>query len=113
VRVQTRTPLDIISGRVRERLRDDAAPDAAGTASVVREEVRRFAEQALGSDVRLLDDEAATEREVLARITGFGALQPLLDDDSIEEIWINSAPPRGYTDARVSLVRNSSAGAKT
>ncbi|MFT2689411.1 CpaF family protein [Clavibacter zhangzhiyongii] len=69
--------------------------DPAGTAAVVREEVRRFAEQALGSDTRLVDDEAATERQVLARITGFGALQPLLDDDSIEEIWIN-APTRVF-----------------
>ncbi len=32
---------------------------------------------------------------MLARITGFGALQPLLDDDSIEEIWIN-APTRVF-----------------
>ncbi|OUD82648.1 putative conjugal transfer protein [Clavibacter michiganensis subsp. michiganensis] len=94
--MQTRTPLDTIAGRVRERLRDDgAAADPSGTAAVVREEVRRFAEQALGSDSRLLDDEAATERQVLARITGFGALQPLLDDDSIEEIWIN-APTRVF-----------------
>ncbi|QIS41748.1 CpaF family protein [Clavibacter capsici] len=96
MRVQTRTPLDTIAGRVRERLRDDGAvADPAGTAAVVREEVRRFAEQALGSDSRLVDDEAATERQVLARITGFGALQPLLDDDSIEEIWIN-APTRVF-----------------
>ena len=94
--MQTRTPLDTIAGRVRERLRDEGATaDPAGTAAVVREEVRRFAEQALGSDSRLLDDEAATERQVLARITGFGALQPLLDDDSIEEIWIN-APTRVF-----------------
>jgi pilus assembly protein CpaF len=27
--------------------------------------------------------------ELVARISGFGPLQPYLDDDSVEEIWIN------------------------
>ena len=38
----------------------------------------------------MLDDERLAEREVLASLTGFGALQPLLDDPEIEEIWINA-----------------------
>ena len=35
-------------------------------------------------------DEALMRRQAEDQLLGFGALQPLLDDDSIEEIWINS-----------------------
>ena len=28
--------------------------------------------------------------ELVARVAGFGALQPLLDDPTVEEVWINS-----------------------
>ncbi|WP_081993811.1 ATPase, T2SS/T4P/T4SS family [Kocuria sp. ZOR0020] len=31
----------------------------------------------------------ATRAEVLDAVAGFGVLQPLLDDDTVEEIWIN------------------------
>src|SRR5687768_9982466 len=37
----------------------------------------------------MIDDEAACVRDVLAAVSGFGALQPLLDDPEIEEIWLN------------------------
>lgn len=55
----------------------------------MRDEVQRYAEHALGGGDPLLADERATESAVLASLTGFGALQPLLDDDEVEEIWIN------------------------
>ncbi|KJL28984.1 putative conjugal transfer protein [Microbacterium oxydans] len=44
---------------------------------------------ALARGEELIDDEAACVRDVLATVTGFGALQPLLDDPEIEEIWMN------------------------
>ena len=28
--------------------------------------------------------------ELVARVSGFGPLQPLLDDPTVEEVWINS-----------------------
>ena len=37
----------------------------------------------------LLLDEQQAAREVVASLTGFGALQPFFDDDTVEEIWIN------------------------
>ncbi len=40
-------------------------------------------------------DEPATESSVLASLTGFGTLQPLLDDDEVEEVCIN-APHRVF-----------------
>jgi pilus assembly protein CpaF len=62
-------------------------PDAARR--VALSEVRRHNDMALARGEELIDDEAACVRDVLAAVTGFGALQPLLDDPEIEEIWVN------------------------
>jgi len=91
------TAVASITERVRERLRQGgvdlaARPEAAGT--LVREEVRRYAERALAGDGPLLGDEPGTARQVLAQLTGYGPLQPLFDDPSVEEIWVKS-PKRG------------------
>lgn len=58
-------------------------------------EVRAHNDVALARGLELIDDEAACVRAVLALVTGFGPLQALLDDPTIEEIWINS-PDRVY-----------------
>ena len=86
----------VIAQRVRARLRADAVDvaverDAAGR--YVRDELRRYGEHALGGDAPIIRDEAETERAVLAELVGLGALQPLLDDPEVEEVWIN-APDR-------------------
>lgn len=89
---------DLITDRVRERVRREGADLAADTdlaARFVREEVQRYSERALGGAAPLIDDEAALSREVIAAVTGFGPLQPLLEDPSVEEIWIN-APDRVF-----------------
>ncbi|GAA1736615.1 CpaF family protein [Microbacterium paludicola] len=82
--------------RVRERLRADRtdpteAPDAV--ARIAQAEVRRHNDIALARGTAPLDDEPARIREVLAAVTGYGPLQPYLDDPQIEELWIN-APDR-------------------
>jgi pilus assembly protein CpaF len=83
----------IITEQVRSRVRRDGA-DLAGdgtlTDQYVRDEVRRYSERALGGSMPMLADEYQAAREVVAALTGFGALQPFLDDPDIEEIWINS-----------------------
>ena len=38
----------------------------------------------------LFVDETVLRSEIQDRLSGFGPLQPLLDDPAIEEIWINS-----------------------
>ena len=79
-----------ITDRVRERVRLEGVELTATVAhDLVRDEVQRYSERALGGSVPLLADEASTTRQVLATLTGFGPLQPLLDDPGIEEIWIN------------------------
>lgn len=85
--------MQVITDRVRERVRRDGADLGGGgdlASRYVREELRRYGERALGGSGPLLSDESAAERQILAALTGFGPLQPLLDDPSIEEIWINS-----------------------
>ncbi|PRB10445.1 pilus assembly protein CpaF [Microbacterium sp. MYb62] len=62
-------------------------PDAAWR--LTHAEVRRHDDLALARGEALIDDEVACVREVLASLGGFGALQPLLDDPEIEEIWVN------------------------
>ena len=85
----------IITDRVRERVRLEGADlsDRALAKRFVHDEVQRYSERALGGTLPLLADEPGTVRQVLATLTGFGPLQPYLDDPSIEEIWIN-APDR-------------------
>lgn len=81
-----------IAERVRTRvLRDgvDLAGDDELAARYAHEEVRRYSERALGGAHAGLGDEHGTAREVVASLTGYGALQPFFDDDEVEEIWIN------------------------
>lgn len=78
-----------VAERVRSRLRAEGVdpsvdPDAAWR--ITRSEVRRHDDLALARGDALIEDEAACMREVLASLSGFGALQPLLDDPEIEGI---------------------------
>jgi pilus assembly protein CpaF len=84
--------IGLITERVRERVRVegvDLATDDALAARLVHDEVQRYSEHALGGSQPLLADEAAVTRQVVATLTGFGPLQPYLDDPSVEELWIN------------------------
>ena len=88
----------IITEQVRSRVRRDGVDLASNTGlaeKYVRDEVQRYAERALGNSLPLIADENQAAREVVASLTGFGALQPFLDDPGIEEIWIN-APSRVF-----------------
>jgi pilus assembly protein CpaF len=82
-----------IAQRVRERVRLDGVDLGADrdlAAKYVHDEVRRYSERALGGSLPLLENEAETARQVVASLTGFGPLQPHLDDPDIEEVWINA-----------------------
>ena len=84
--------LSHITDRVRERVRRDGVDlgsDHALASRYVRDEVQRYSERALSGALPMLSDEAHTARQIVAAITGFGVLQPYLDDPEIEEIWIN------------------------
>ena len=85
-------PSVLVAERVRQRLRaegTDPALEAAAARAVALAEVRRFNDTALARGQELIDDEPGCVRDVLASMSGLGALQPLLDDPEIEEIWLN------------------------
>lgn len=87
-----------VAERVRDRLRAEQAdpqrqPGRAEQLATM--EVRAHNDFALARGLELIDDEPGCVRSVLAAVTGFGPLQTLLDDPTVEEIWINS-PDRVY-----------------
>jgi pilus assembly protein CpaF len=84
--------VSIITEQVRERVRRDGIDlggDHALAQRYVHDEVQRYSERALGGSFPLLADESLATRQIVATLTGFGPLQPFLDDPEVEEIWIN------------------------
>ncbi|TIC87541.1 CpaF family protein [Nocardioides sp. GY 10113] len=61
--------------------------------------VREHDERSLTGAVAPLADPDAVVAELVARVAGFGPLQPLLDDPTVEELWINS-PDRVFVARR-------------
>ncbi|WP_051217826.1 CpaF family protein [Nocardioides insulae] len=101
----TTRPEDLLAQldqRVRELVRREGVDPQRETGLV-----RRIAEQAvLAHDQRSLtgavapvDDPEAVVGELVARVSGFGPLQPFLDDPTVEEIWVNDP-------SRVFVARN-------
>ncbi|MCK6080983.1 Flp pilus assembly complex ATPase component TadA [Microbacterium sp. EYE_5] len=90
--------LTAVAERVRQRLRSeqvDPARDPERATMIARSEVRRHNDFALARGVDVIEDEAASVRDILSTVAGYGPLQALLDDPEVEEIWIN-APDRVY-----------------
>jgi pilus assembly protein CpaF len=90
--------LQTVAERVRQRLRDELADplrEPARAEALAHAEVRRHNDFALARGLEPIDDEQGCVRAVLAAVSGYGALQPLLDDPEVEEVWIN-APDRVY-----------------
>jgi pilus assembly protein CpaF len=87
-----RALVEQIDQRVRERVRADGV-DPQREPSVVRrmaeEAVRAHDERSLTGQVARVQEPTRVIAEVVARVAGFGALQPYLDDPEVEEIWIN------------------------
>ncbi len=85
-----------IIGAVRARVRragknlGDPAAFAESVHVMAQEELRHAAEAGRGAGLHSLEGEQRALAEVMSELTGLGALQPLLDDPEIEEIWINS-----------------------
>lgn len=87
-----RSTVESLTEEVRARVRREGINlrDRTDLAdALVRDAVRGHNERALAGDAALIDDERETTRRVLASLTGFGVLQPYLDDPDVEEIWIN------------------------
>ena len=91
-------PVDTVEAEVRELVRRrglDPVADRGALVLLVDEVVNHYDERSLSSSLVPLPDRAAAVRSVLDAVAGFGPLQRHLDDDTIEEIWINGRLPRG------------------
>jgi pilus assembly protein CpaF len=74
-----------------------AEPDVVG--HLVEEVVSEYRDRSITAALPPMGDVVAATRAVLDAVAGFGPLQPLLDDPTIEEIWINEP-------GRVFIARN-------
>ena len=84
--------LDDLDARVRESVRRDGVDPQAEVAAVRRiaeRVVSSHDERSLTGQVAPVPDPQAMVGELVARVSGFGPLQPYLDDPSVEEVWIN------------------------
>lgn len=84
--------VETLDARVRDRVRREGVDPQAETALVRRiaeETVRAHDERSLTGQVPPVPDPQRMVGELVARVSGFGPLQPYLDDPSVEEIWIN------------------------
>jgi len=84
--------LEQLDARVREIVRGegvDPQHDAGVVRRIAEGVVREHDERSLTGAVTPLADPSGVVGELLARVAGFGPLQPYLDDPTVEEVWIN------------------------
>ena len=82
----------ILEGEVRELVRRralDPVAEPVAVAALIEEAIGDYLDRATTSPLPPLGDRTAVARTIHDAIAGFGPLQPLLDDPTIEEIWIN------------------------
>jgi len=84
--------IDELDERLRAAVRRDALDpqrDAAAVRALAGRIVADHDEHSLTGAVLPLADAGAAVEELVARVSGFGALQRYLDDPEVEEVWIN------------------------
>ncbi|TQL01128.1 CpaF family protein [Cellulomonas sp. SLBN-39] len=85
--------LVILESEVRELIRRrglDPVRDRAGVVSLVSAALADYDERSVLGAVPPLVDTTAAHKAVVDAVAGLGPLQQYLDDDEVEEIWINS-----------------------
>ena len=89
----TERSLPIVEEEVRELIRrrglDPARDGAAGVTKLVEEVIADYEDRVQSGALPRLEDRAAVQRTVVARVAGLGPLQTFIDDPEVEEIWIN------------------------
>ena len=84
--------VELLDQHVRELVRRegvDPQRDAPVVRRIAEGVVREHDERSLTGVVAPVPDIDAVVGELVARVSGFGPLQPFLDDPAVEEIWIN------------------------
>ena len=86
--------LVLVEEEVRELVRrrgvDPATDSSTSVGRLVDEVLGEYELRMYSSNLPIIRDRAAVRKAVLDRVAGFGALQELIDDPEVEEIWINS-----------------------
>ena len=86
--------LVLVEEEVRELVRrrgvDPATDSTTSVGRLVDEVLGEYELRMHSSNLPIIRDRAAVRKAVLDRVAGFGALQELIDDPEVEEIWINS-----------------------
>ncbi|WP_247826568.1 CpaF family protein [Arthrobacter antioxidans] len=88
----------LVEGEVRELIRRrglDPARQVGEVQLLVHDAVADYEERSMLGVLPPLGRPDAARQQIYDAVAGFGALQPLLDDPTIEEIWIN-APAEIY-----------------
>ncbi len=86
--------VDTVQAEVRELVRRgglDPFEDRAAVGRLVDEVISDYDGRVLTSALAPLADSRTAARAVFDAVAGFGPLQRHLDDDTVEEIWINRA----------------------
>lgn len=84
--------VDRLDAQVRAAVRRDGVDpqrEVHLVRSIAEQVVRAHDERSLTGAVAPVPDATGVVGELVARVSGFGALQPYLDDPEVEEIWIN------------------------
>jgi pilus assembly protein CpaF len=82
----------ILESEVRELVRRrgiDPIAEPSVVARLVDEVVADYRDRSITAPLPPIGDVATAARAVVDAVAGFGPLQPLLDDPSVEEVWIN------------------------
>ena len=85
-------PTSVVEREVRELVRRrglDPASERAAVRRLVDEVIADYDERTLTSSLQPLTDNRRAAQSVFDAVAGFGPLQRYLDDNTIEEIWIN------------------------
>ena len=94
--------VESLDQRVREAVRRegvDPQRDAIVVRRMAEAVVREHDERSLTGVVAPVSDVDSMVGELVARVSGFGALQQFLDDPTVEEIWVND-PSRVFVARR-------------
>jgi hypothetical protein len=88
----TTPAFELLDADVREQVRRsgiDPLTEVETVRRLARSAVRAHDDRSLSGAVRPVEDPERVVAELTARVAGFGALQPYLDDPTVEEVWIN------------------------
>jgi pilus assembly protein CpaF len=84
----TSTLTDRVRDLVRQR-RIDPRTDAAAVRLAALDVIAEHDARSLTGAVATLEEPEVVVGQIVADVSGFGPLQALLDDDTVEEIWVN------------------------